>query len=174
MSKICISHLLAHVKVCLKTHSNVILLQLAAKKCLFTHLGSFQYASLRSLPLPTRNLYFQFQQNKTNGQLNFGIRDLHMTKICTSRRQVSESKLPLMTTDEIFTKCFEIRKLISDILLEYQHESSLESFYGHFDSKGCFSAQILPASSTGLPIKLSCDCRNLAVNTLKFLFHKEN
>ena len=33
-----------------------------------------------------------------------------MTKICTSRRQVSESKLPLMTTDEIFTKCFEIRK----------------------------------------------------------------
>ena len=33
-----------------------------------------------------------------------------MTKICTSRRQVSESKLPLMTTDEIFTKCFKIRK----------------------------------------------------------------
>ena len=33
-----------------------------------------------------------------------------MTKICTSRRQVSESKLPFMTTDEIFTKCFEIRK----------------------------------------------------------------
>ena len=33
-----------------------------------------------------------------------------MTKICTSRRQVSESKLPLMTTDETFTKCFEIRK----------------------------------------------------------------
>ena len=59
---------------------------------------------------------------------------------------------------------------ISDILREYQHESSLERFYGHFDSKGCFFAQILPSSLTGLPIKLSCDCRNLAVNSLKFLF----
>ena len=27
-------------------------------------------------------------------------------------------------------------------------------------------------SSTGLPIKLSCDCRNLAVNSLEFLFSK--
>ena len=33
-----------------------------------------------------------------------------MTKICTSRRQVSESKWLLMSTDEIFAKCFEIRK----------------------------------------------------------------
>ena len=30
--------------------------------------------------------------------------------MCTSRRQVSESKLASMTTDEIFTKCFAIRK----------------------------------------------------------------
>ena len=88
-----------------------------------------------------------------------------MTKMCTSRRQVSESKLASMTTDEIFTKCFAIRKYGNN-----QHESSLERFYGHFDSKGCFSALILPSSPTGLPIKLSCDCRNLAVNSLKFLF----
>ena len=33
-----------------------------------------------------------------------------MTKIWTLHGQVSESKLPLITTDEIFTKCFEIRK----------------------------------------------------------------
>ena len=31
----------------------------------------------------------------------FGIRDLDMTKIYTSHRQVSERKLSLMTTDEI-------------------------------------------------------------------------
>ena len=47
-----------------------------------------------------------------------------------------------------FYKMFRKSK-ISDILLEYQHESSLERFYGHFDSKGCFSTQILPASPTG-------------------------
>ena len=106
------------------------------------------------------------KQNKWAIDYNFfGIRDLDVTKIYTSRLQVSESKLPLMTTDEMF----RISK-ISDILREYQHESSLERFYGHFDSKGCFSAQILPSSPTGLLIKLSCDCRNLAVNSLKFLF----
>ena len=79
---------------------------------------------------------------------------------------MSESKLPLMTTDEILQNVSRI----SDILREYQHESSLERFYGHFDSEGCFSAQFLPSSSTGLPIKLSYDCINLAVNSLKFLF----
>ena len=92
-----------------------------------------------------------------------------MTKICTSRRQVSERKLPLMTTVEIFYKMVRNSK-ISDILLEYQHGSSLERFYRHFDSKGCFSAQILPASLKCLPIKLLCDCQNLALNSLKFLF----
>ena len=88
-----------------------------------------------------------------------------MTKICTSCRQVSESKLPFMTTDEILknvSKFENIRHLMGI--------STLERLFGHFDSKGCFSAQILPASPTGLPIKLSFDCRNLAVNSLKFLF----
>ena len=60
---------------------------------------------------------------------------MHMV---TSHWQVSESKLPLMTTDEILQNVSKI----SDILREYQHESSLERFYGHFDSEGCFSAQI--------------------------------
>ena len=55
-----------------------------------------------------------FNFSKTKQMVNwlwfFGIRDLDVTKISTSRRQVSENKLPLMTTDEIFTKCLEIRK----------------------------------------------------------------
>ena len=38
-----------------------------------------------------------------------------------------------------------------------QKESSLERFHGHFESKGGFCAQILPASQTCFPIKLSCD-----------------
>ena len=78
-----------------------------------------------------RNLYFQFQQNKTNG--------LDVTKICTLGRQLSESKLPLITTDEILQSVSKFEKInIRHLTWEYQHESSLERFYGHFDSKGCF------------------------------------
>ena len=41
------------------------------------------------------------KQNKWSIDYDFfGIRELDVTKICTSRRQVSESKLPLMTTEE--------------------------------------------------------------------------
>ena len=62
------------------------------------------------------------KQNKWSIDYDFfGIRDLDVTKMCTSRRQVSESKLPLMTTDEIL-KMFQNSKK-TDILREYQHES---------------------------------------------------
>ena len=85
-----------------------------------------------------------------------------------SRRQMSQSKLPLMKTDAIFTM-FRNSK-ISDFLLKYQHESSLERFYGYFDSKGCF-----PLKSYRLPQQVCqsnyhADCRNLTVNSLQFIF----
>ena len=41
----------------------------------------------------------------------FRIRDLDVTKICTSRRQVSESKLPLMTTDEILQNVSKVENI---------------------------------------------------------------
>ena len=41
----------------------------------------------------------------------FGIRDLDVTKICTSRRQVSESKLPLMTTAEILQNVSKVENI---------------------------------------------------------------
>lgn len=68
---------------------------------------------------------------------------------------------------DLFSKMFHNSK-IWDILLEYRLESPLGRLHGHFESKGCFSTQILPASPICLclPIKLSCD--NLSKSCRKF------
>ena len=118
---------------------SVVLLQLATKISLFTHLGSFQYASLRSLPLHVRNLYFQFQQNKTNGQMIMIFwhkRSGHDKNMHIASASVREQ----VAFDDNwwdFYKMFQNSK-ISDILLEYQHESSLGRCMGILTPKAVF------------------------------------
>ena len=105
---------------------------------------------------PTEICIFNFSKIKqmVNWLWFFGIRDLAMTKNMNitsafgkcQRASCLWWQLRMIFLQNIsnFYKTFRNSKM-SKILLEYQHESSLERFCAHFESKGCFSDQILPA-----------------------------
>ena len=104
---------------CLKTHSDVVLLQLATKISLFTHLGSFQYASLREIDI--------FNFSKTKQMVNW-----YMYIASAVREQVA-----FEDNWGDFYKMFRNSKISDIFLLEYQHDSSQESFMGIKLSLAC-------------------------------------
>lgn len=68
----------------------------------YSYQNKFVYASRQlSNCQPEKSIDYDF----------FAIRDLNVTKTCTSRQQVSESKLPLMTTDEILQNVSKFEKI---------------------------------------------------------------
>ena len=69
----------------------------------------------------------------------------------------------------ILTKCFEIRKYQTSYW-NINMKAHWRGFMSILNPKAVFTLyQMPPTFPTCLPIKLSCDCRNLAVNSLKFL-----
>ena len=98
--------ILYHGRSCRKRENKLRLKSLDSIRYLYLHdaLPPVFPVEIRKYQTSGKSILNQFQQNKTNGQLIMIFwhkRSRHDKNICTSHWQVSESKLPLMTTDEI-------------------------------------------------------------------------